>query len=221
MKMICPTSQNTHTHVFKDVVTKFLSYRKLEKVKGLFSVYLNSSFCSPPTPHFSWLCANRRLAILVKSLVNWRATFCWVCPHDPPSSLPISQPEPRLTSRLHFQQVPPFITRQGCWREMRGFRQGASNRAVCAPHPSYFFPPQSVGKKIGLCLRQQPHSCLTSFTIELQIYSGEDRPAPFYFSFAPLPLSFAPSYSAFLSLMPSSLDSTPLSLSPLLSPLPL
>lgn len=30
--------------------------------------------------------------------------------------LPASQPEPKLTSRLHFQQVPPFITRQGCER---------------------------------------------------------------------------------------------------------
>lgn len=27
-----------------------------------------------------------------------------------------SHSEPRLTSRLHFQQVPPFITRQGCRR---------------------------------------------------------------------------------------------------------
>lgn len=30
-----------------------------------------------------------------------------------------SQPEPKLTSRLHFQRVSPFITTQGCCRERR------------------------------------------------------------------------------------------------------
>lgn len=51
--------------------------------------------------------------------------------------------------------------------------------------------------------------------MELQIYSGEGRPAPSYCSLAPSPLSLAPSYSASLFLplcvcRPLSLDSPPL-----------
>lgn len=100
---------------------------------------------------------------------------------------------------------------------MGGVGQGASNGGSVCPSPLLFSSPQAA-ENIGLRHRQQPHSSLTRFTMELQIYSGEERPAPFYCSLAPSPLSLAPSYSAFLSLTPSSLDSIPSSHS-LLPPL--
>lgn len=141
-------------------------------------------------------------------------------------SLPASQPEPKLTSRLHFQRVPPFITRQGCGEGFRlggGVRQGASNGAECAPHPSFSSP--QAAENTGLCHRQQPHSSLTTSTMELQIYSGEARPAPFSCSLAPSPLSLAPPIQLFSPLLVTlfpwlfSLTLNPSALVPLLSPL--
>lgn len=137
--------------------------------------------------------------------------------------MPASQPEPKLTSRLHFQQVPPFITRQGCGRGwVGGVRQGASNGAECAPHPS--FSSLQAAENTGLCHRQQPHSSLTTSTMGLQIYSGEARPAPFSCSLAPSPLSLAPPTQLFFSAChPLSLALLPTlypsALVPLLSPL--
>ena len=131
-------------------------------------------------------------------------------------SLPASQPEPKLTSRLHFQQVPPFITRQGCRRGLGlgDVQQGASNGAECAPHPSFSSP--QAAENTGLCYRQQPHSSLTTSTIGLQIYSGEARPAPFSCSLAPSPLSLAPPIQlSFSCLSPSFLGSFPLPSTPL------
>lgn len=94
-----------------------------------------------------------------------------------------------------------------------GYGRGPVKGQCVCPSPLLFSSPQAA-ENIGLCHRQQPHSSLTSLTMELQIYSGEERPAPFYCSPAPSPLSLAPSYSAFLSVSPSFLDSPPSSLYP-------
>lgn len=48
---------------------------------GTSSLFL----CHP----FHWMRANSGPAILVKYMGDWRAAFCWVCPRDPPSSLPL------------------------------------------------------------------------------------------------------------------------------------
>lgn len=140
--------------------------------------------------------------------------FCSIRPRDLLEQAPsASQPEPKLTSRLHFQQVPPFITRQGCWRWWEGgySRGPVTGQCVC-PSPLLFSSPQAA-ENIGLCRRQQPHSSLTTLTMEFQIYSGEERPAPLYCSLAPSPLSLAPSHSAFFSsVSPSLLDCPPSSL---------
>lgn len=147
-----------------------------------------------------------------------------------------SQPEPKLTSRLHFQRVSPFITTQGCCRERRrrGVGRGVwygrgpvKGQCVCpsAPPPLHrlFSSPQAA-ENIGLCHRQQPHSSPTSLTMRLQIYSGEERPAPFHCSPAPSPLSLAPPPPVLLFFLPPLClfhDSPPTSLYPFsLSPVP-
>lgn len=102
-------------------------------------------------------------------------------------------------------------------------RQGASNGAESAPHPSFSSP--QAAENTGLCHRQQPHSSLTTSTMGLQIYSGEARPAPFFCSLAPSPLSLAPPIQLFYFLLVTlfpwlfSLTLYPSALVPLLSPL--
>lgn len=61
----------------------------------------------------------------------------WSSKQSPPGS----HSEPRLTSRLHFQQAPPFITRQGCWRVGLGGYSGGPVTGQCVSlTPPLFFP---------------------------------------------------------------------------------
>lgn len=148
-------------------------------------------------------------------MCDWRAAFCWVCPCDLPSSLPLppslSQSSPAGFTFSKYHHSSPG---RGAGRGGRvGYGRGPVKGQCVCPSPLLFSSPQAA-ENIGLCHRQQPHSSLTSLTMELQIYSGEERPAPFYCSPAPSPLSLAPSYSAFLSVSPSFLDSPPSSLYP-------
>lgn len=97
-----------------------------------FRLQLFIFFCYP----FLWLCANSSPAILVKYMGDWR-----VAPWSSKQSPPGSHSEPRLTSRLHFQQVPPFITRQGYWRGGRGGYSRGPVEGQCVPlTPPMFFP---------------------------------------------------------------------------------
>lgn len=146
--------------------------------------------------------------------------FCWVCLCLPPS---LSQSSPAGFTFSKYHHSSPGRGAGGGWvGEGGGFRQGASNGAECAPHPSFSSP--QAAENTGLCHRQQPHSSLTTSTMGLQIYSGEARPTPFSCSLAPSPLSLAPPIQLFfppachplcLALLPYPL---PLCLGP--SPLP-
>lgn len=150
---------------------------------------------------------------------DWRAAFCWVCPCDLPSSLPLppslSQSSPAgFTFSKYHHSSPGRGAEGGGVGVLGGYGRGPVKGQCVCPSPLLFSSPQAA-ENIGLCHRQQPHSSLTTLTMELQIYSGEERPAPFYCSPAPSPLSLAPSYSAFFSVSPSFLDSPPSSLTPL------
>lgn len=102
-----------------------------------------------------------------------------------------------------------------------GYGRGPVRGQCVCPSPLLFSSPQAA-ENIGPCHRQQPHSSLTLLTMELQIYSGEERPTPFYCTLAPSPLSLAPSsffffFFFFWCLTPSSLDSPPSLSHPFLS----
>lgn len=144
---------------------------------------------------------------------------CWRTEGQPSLSLSPSSCRQPLSAKAHQQaSLSPSTTihhHTGCRGRMRGL-------GSVAPRPLLVFS-ENPGL---LCHRQQPHSCFTTFTMQTQIYSGEDRPAPFYCSSAPSPLSLAPpAILLFLSPTPFSPDSTPspshrsfCSLSPFLLP---
>lgn len=146
---------------------------------------------------------------------EWRAAFLLS------STPPASQPEPKLTSRLHFQQVPPFITRQGCWRGwVREYGRGPVTGQCVPLSPLLFF---STG-----CWEYRPlpqtAATLLSYNLyngALNLFGGGDL-LP---SIAPLLLHpcLLPSLIFFLSVLPfprfSSLIPHPSATVPLFSPL--
>lgn len=146
---------------------------------------------------------------------EWRAAFLLSL------SPPASQPEPKLTSRLHFQQVPPFITRQGCWRGwVREYGRGPVTGQCVPLSPLLFF---STG-----CWEYRPlpqtAATLLSYNLyngALNLFGGETCSLlllPCSFTLVSCPLLFF-----FLSVSPfsrfSSLIPHPSATVPLLSPL--
>lgn len=131
-------------------------------------------------------------------------------------SLPASQPEPKLTSRLHFQRVPPFITRQGCGE---GFGSGGYGRGPVMGQSVPLTPPFLLHR----LLRIQASATDSSHTPLLQplqwsskFIQGRRDLLP---SLAPLllhPCLLPLLFSSFLpSLSPSFLGSSPLASTPL------
>lgn len=140
-------------------------------------------------------------------------------------SLPTSQPEPKLTSRLHFQRVPPFITRQGCGK---GVGSGGYGRGPVMGQSVPLTPPFLLHR----LLRIQASATDSSHTPLLQplqwtakfIQGRRDllpSLAPLLLHPCLLPLLFSSFFSLLVTLFPwlFSLTLYPSALVPLLSPL--
>lgn len=119
------------------------------------------------------------------------------CPKQSPPPLPpsLSQSSPAGFTFSKYHHSSPGRGAGG-GGVLGGYGRGPVTGQCVCPSPLLFSSPQAA-KNIGLCHRQQPHSAFTPLTMELQIYSGVERPAPFYCSLPLHPCLLPPSYSAF------------------------
>lgn len=114
---------------------EFLYNRKLVSIWARVKAFI--LFFLFPVPVV--VCQQRACHLCRVYMGDWRAAFCWVCPGDIPGSLPqppsLRQGSPAGFTFSKYHHSSPG---RGAGGGVRGVRQGASNGAVCAPHPSSF-----------------------------------------------------------------------------------